>query len=143
MSSTISGARSILNLGKKVASSSRTSRTCSPANYQKTSSAIPNEIQTSSTFSTISSKEASTPTARSLQRRHSLPLCRSVTTLPTGGIVDDPERYRRFGLLKVFITMTAGLTVGAWISKNMAAFLEENELFVPEDDDDDDDDDDD
>jgi hypothetical protein len=35
----------------------------------------------------------------------------------------------------------AGLSVGAWISKKMATFLEENELFVPEDDDDDDDDD--
>ncbi len=35
-----------------------------------------------------------------------------------------------------------GISIGAWISKKMAAFLEENELFVPEDDDDDDDDDD-
>jgi hypothetical protein len=33
-----------------------------------------------------------------------------------------------------------GLSVGAKISQKMAAFLEENELFVPEDDDDDDDD---
>lgn len=31
------------------------------------------------------------------------------------------------------------LGIGAWMSQKMAAFLEENELFVPEDDDDDDD----
>jgi hypothetical protein len=29
----------------------------------------------------------------------------------------------------------AGLTIGSSISKRFAAFLEENELFVPEDDD--------
>jgi hypothetical protein len=63
--------------------------------------------------------------------------------LDTGGIVAEPERHRIFGLIKAMLTMTAGLTVGAWFSKKMAAFLEENELFVPEDDDDDDDDDDD
>ena len=44
-------------------------------------------------------------------------------------------------LLQVFLTVFAGLSIGAKISQKMAAFLEENELFVPEDDDDDDDDD--
>lgn len=33
----------------------------------------------------------------------------------------------------------AGLFIGATISKNIANFLEENELFVPSDDDDDED----
>ncbi len=42
---------------------------------------------------------------------------------------------------QVFLTVFAGLSIGAKISQKMAAFLEENELFVPEDDDDDDDDD--
>lgn len=45
----------------------------------------------------------------------------------------------RFGLLKLFATVFTGVSIGAWISKKMAAFLEENELFVPDDDDDDDD----
>ena len=40
------------------------------------------------------------------------------------------------------MTVITGLSIGAWISQKMAAFLEENELFVPEDEDDDDDDDD-
>jgi essential MCU regulator, mitochondrial len=38
----------------------------------------------------------------------------------------------------VFAVVVAGLGVGAYISKNIAAFLEENDLFIPEDDDDDD-----
>jgi len=37
----------------------------------------------------------------------------------------------------VLIGLT-GLLLGAAISKNIASFLEENELFVPTDDDDDD-----
>lgn len=35
--------------------------------------------------------------------------------------------------------LLAGLLIGAAISKNIANFLEENELFVPSDDDDDED----
>ena len=41
----------------------------------------------------------------------------------------------------MFLTVITGLSIGAWVSQKMAAFLEENELFVPDDDDDDDDDD--
>ena len=59
-----------------------------------------------------------------------------------GAYLDEPKRDTRFGLLKVFLTVITGLSIGAWVSQKMAAFLEENELFVPEDDDDDDDDDD-
>ena len=62
----------------------------------------------------------------------------SVTT-ETGAVLDEPRKEVRFGLLKVFATVCAGLSIGAWVSQKMAAFLEENELFVPEDDDDDDD----
>jgi hypothetical protein len=64
------------------------------------------------------------------------------TTSTTGAILEEPKREPRFGLLKMFFTVMAGLSIGAWVSQKMAAFLEENELFVPEDDDDDDDDDD-
>lgn len=45
-------------------------------------------------------------------------------------ISKHPPNYQ-FGL--------AGLLIGAMISKNIANFLEENELFVPSDDDDDED----
>ena len=141
MSSTMAGARGIITLGKKIASSSGSRRTCSPAHLQRTSTATQNDLQPSSSFSSVTGnnvkKEASTNQSSSVGKRN------LTTVLASGGIVDEPERYRRFGLLKVVLTMTAGLTVGSWISKNMAAFLEENELFVPEDDDDDDDDDDD
>lgn len=44
-----------------------------------------------------------------------------------------------FGLIGVILTVIPGLLIGATISKNMANFLEENDLFVPSDDDDDDD----
>lgn len=55
-----------------------------------------------------------------------------------GTVLPEPSRVS-FGLLRVFLTVTAGVLIGAAISKNMANFLEENELFVPSDDDDDDD----
>ncbi|XP_053671363.1 essential MCU regulator, mitochondrial [Anopheles nili] len=44
-----------------------------------------------------------------------------------------------FGLIGIICTVIPGLLIGATISKNMANFLEENDLFVPSDDDDDDD----
>ena len=138
MSSTMAGARGIINLGKKIASSSGSRRTCSPAQLQRTSTVSQND---SSSFSTLSNKKSNVDS--STNQPSAVGQRNLATTLASGGIVDEPERYRRFGLLKILLTCTAGLTVGAWISKNMAAFLEENELFVPEDDDDDDDDDDD
>ena len=47
-----------------------------------------------------------------------------------GAYLDDPaKRDTRFGLLKVFLTVITGLSIGAWVSQKMAAFLEENELF--------------
>lgn len=42
-----------------------------------------------------------------------------------------------FGIVGVFLTVIPGILVGAIISKNIASFLEENDLFVPEDEDDD------
>lgn len=36
-----------------------------------------------------------------------------------------------------FDQIVLGLLAGAFISKNIASFLEENDLFVPDDDDDD------
>lgn len=64
---------------------------------------------------------------------------RTVTSGENGAILEEPKQDVRFGIVKIFMTVFAGLSVGAWVSQKMAAFLEENELFVPEDDDDDDD----
>ena len=63
----------------------------------------------------------------------------TATTATSGAILDEPRREHKFGLVKVFLTVITGLSIGAWVSQKMAAFLEENELFVPDDDDDDDD----
>ena len=137
----MSGTRGLITLGKKLVSNSGPRRTCSPSSHLQRQ---PNTSQnsphhSSSSFSTVSSNKK-TPTAKHPSTDEG---SRNVTTLANGGILDEPFRYQRFGLLKVILTMGAGLSIGALISKNFAAFLEENELFVPEDDDDDDDDDDD
>ncbi|XP_028173370.1 essential MCU regulator, mitochondrial [Ostrinia nubilalis] len=63
---------------------------------------------------------------------------RTATTTPTGAILPEPEK-KPFGLLSIVAAVVPGLLIGAAISKNIANFLEENELFVPSDDDDDDD----
>lgn len=65
---------------------------------------------------------------------------RFVTHTPSGGFCPAPEKTP-FGLLGLVCAVVPGLLIGATISKYMANFLEENELFVPSDDDDDDDDD--
>lgn len=134
----MSGARGLITLGKKIVSNSGTRRTCSPAPHQRPSNGTQKDTQPSSSFSTVTTTKTSSSTAEASSMGS-----RNVTTSASGIILDEPLRYHRFGLLKTILTMTAGLAVGAWVSKNFANFLEENELFVPEDDDDDDDDDDD
>ncbi|XP_073968043.1 essential MCU regulator [Bombus fervidus] len=62
---------------------------------------------------------------------------RSRTTTPSGAILPEPKRAR-FGFLGVICSVMTGLVIGATLSKMMANFLEEKELFVPSDDDDDD-----
>lgn len=62
---------------------------------------------------------------------------RTATTSPSGSILPEPKKPR-FGYIGVICAVTIGLFIGATISKNVANFLEENELFVPSDDDDDD-----
>ncbi|XP_051169873.1 essential MCU regulator, mitochondrial [Leptopilina boulardi] len=64
-------------------------------------------------------------------------ICRT-TTSPSGAILPEPKRPR-FGFVGIVCGIAFGLFVGAAISKNIANFLEENDLFVPSDDDDDDD----
>lgn len=63
---------------------------------------------------------------------------RTATTTPTGALLPEPKKTQ-FGLVGIVCTVIPGLLIGATISKNIANFLEENDLFVPSDDDDDDD----
>jgi len=61
---------------------------------------------------------------------------RSLVYNETGGILDRPEQ-NRFGLLKALLVVTVFTCLGGTLSKTGAAFLEENEIFIPGDDDDD------
>lgn len=54
----------------------------------------------------------------------------------SGAILEKPVQTR-LALLKVMVVVVPFLTVGATISKNAAAWLEENDIFVPDDDEDD------
>jgi len=56
----------------------------------------------------------------------------------TDAIAPPPFQSSLPTLSKVVAATGAGVAAGAWISKNIAGFLEENDLFVPSDDDDDD-----
>ena len=53
----------------------------------------------------------------------------------TGSINPVPKWYR-FGILKVLLCVTSFVLLGSYISQSTAEFLEDNEIFVPEDDDD-------
>ena len=57
----------------------------------------------------------------------------------SGAIKSVPKWYR-LGIFKLFVTFTTFLLVGAQMSKSGTRFLEENDIFKPEDDDDDDED---
>ncbi|XP_073981763.1 essential MCU regulator, mitochondrial-like [Rhodnius prolixus] len=71
-------------------------------------------------------------------KSYSKKFVRTATSTSTGEILPMPKKVK-FGLLGVACAVMPGLLIGATISKKMANFLEENELFVPSDDDDDDD----
>ena len=49
----------------------------------------------------------------------------------------EPTRGSQAGVIKLALVSALGLYLGATISQRMAAFLEENDLFVPDEDDDD------
>lgn len=59
----------------------------------------------------------------------------SVSTTIVGNVPTKPRRPR-LSLTKVSICMGIGIFVGQLIAKRFAAFMEETELFVPDDDDD-------
>lgn len=60
---------------------------------------------------------------------------RSVVYTETGGLLDKPEQVR-FGLVKVLAVAIPFIYLGGTISMKGAAFLEENDIFVPQEDDD-------
>ncbi|GFY64135.1 hypothetical protein TNIN_451741 [Trichonephila inaurata madagascariensis] len=62
---------------------------------------------------------------------------RHAVTSDTGAMLPKPEKMP-FGLFRVLLTVLPGLYLGATISKEGAAFLEENDIFVPDEDDDED-----
>lgn len=70
-------------------------------------------------------------TLTEIQRRQS-------THFRSGALKPKPEETP-FGMVGVLCSVLPGLFIGAAISKSVANFLEENDLFVPEDDDDDED----
>ena len=52
----------------------------------------------------------------------------------TGAYAEMPKWYK-LGILKVLIVISASISLGAFISQTAAEFLEDNEIFIPEDDD--------
>jgi len=52
----------------------------------------------------------------------------------SGAILERPERVS-FGLVKVLVVVGVSVFIGGTISKNGAEFLEEHDLFVPDEDD--------
>lgn len=60
---------------------------------------------------------------------------RSVVTTETGAFLPKPE-VQRLGLAKVLACAIPGIYIGATVAREGAAFLEENDIFVPDDDDD-------
>ncbi|KAF5397140.1 hypothetical protein PHET_09163 [Paragonimus heterotremus] len=55
------------------------------------------------------------------------------STMSTGALHDRPH-ITPFGAVKVMAVVSATIFCGAMISKKGAEFLEENDIFVPEDD---------
>ena len=68
-----------------------------------------------------------------LHSRHSF-LRHSSTRSISGAVLSKPEKTR-FGLTKVTLIVVPFLYVGGIISREGAAWLEENDIFSPEDDD--------
>ncbi len=53
----------------------------------------------------------------------------------TGGVVEKPDQVK-FPMTKIMLVLGPFTYCGIALAKNGAAFLEENDIFVPEDDDD-------
>jgi len=55
----------------------------------------------------------------------------------SGALKAMPDGTGPMGILGIIGVVIPGLLIGAVISKNIASFLEENDLFIPDDEDDD------
>lgn len=73
-----------------------------------------------------------------LGRPMKLAQIRYKTHYRTGAFKPMPH-VTSFGMFGILCSVLPGLFIGAAISKSVANFLEENDLFVPSDDDDDED----
>lgn len=91
-------------------------------------------LRAASTLLVRRSATGATPSPHQLM----LAAVRRKTHYSSGAIKPQP-RVLPFGMIAVFASILPGLFVGAAVSKTVANFLEENELFVPSDDDDDED----
>lgn len=60
---------------------------------------------------------------------------RSVVYTETGGVLEKPPQVR-FGVIKVMAVALPFIYIGGTLSMMGAAFLEENDIFVPQEDDD-------
>lgn len=60
---------------------------------------------------------------------------RTMVCKETGALLPKPQKTQ-FGLIKVGITTAPFLTLGTIMGREGASFLEESEIFVPDDDDD-------
>lgn len=78
------------------------------------------------------------PALAATTRTSTLNLVRYKTHSRNGTVLPMPK-VLPFGLFGVLCSVIPGLFIGAAISKSVANFLEENDLFVPSDDDDDED----
>ncbi|XP_048584872.1 uncharacterized protein LOC125567908, partial [Nematostella vectensis] len=70
----------------------------------------------------------------SLGKKLSLTQQRTIKTTETGAVASKPDHVS-FGLLKVIVVVIPFIYVGAVISREGAAWLEENDIFTPDDDD--------
>ena len=59
----------------------------------------------------------------------------SISLSLSGAFLPKPD-VQKLGLAKVFACAIPGIYIGATVAREGAAFLEENDIFVPDDDDD-------
>ena len=61
---------------------------------------------------------------------------RNAVTTFSGALLPKPQKYR-FGLIGIGVVAVPFIGAGAWAAKEFASYLEEADIFVPDDDDDD------
>ncbi|KAG7160517.1 Essential MCU regulator-like [Homarus americanus] len=82
-------------------------------------------------------QRVATTAVRGVRQLHLSKPCNDTFTT-TDAVMPKPYTTKFTGYMGVTVATSLGVFAGAEMSKNIASFLEENELFVPSDDDDDD-----